>query len=195
MHNETTISSTSSSEDESLQQQSHRPCHPTGGSTGILSEAGMMMMTDRVTTPTTVGIESVGDNIDHRSSNGSDGNNNDSNNNQFGIATTMSSSKILSTKSSFFLLNKENHRGISQVQLTLENITYRPVTSTPRAKLQRITQSHSVWNRPWTNKRNKRDSGDGDVALSPSKGGKERTIVLDKVNTEINPFQLTAWMG
>ncbi|KAL3904534.1 MAG: hypothetical protein SGARI_004882, partial [Bacillariaceae sp.] len=76
------------------------------------------------------------------------------------------------TKSSFFLLNQKNGRNIPQVKIELENLTYQPITSTANAKLATDRKG-----------------------CCSKKADAERTIVLDKVTTQINPYQLTAWMG
>jgi ABC-type multidrug transport system ATPase subunit len=77
------------------------------------------------------------------------------------------SSNNNNNKSSFFLLNQTHGRSIPQVKVELENLTYRPVTSTANAH----KGGHS-------------------------KGSeKERTVVLDKITTQLYPYQLTAWMG
>eukprot|EP00536_Pseudo-nitzschia_multiseries_P003139 jgi/Psemu1/7034/gm1.7034_g len=76
--------------------------------------------------------------------------------------------------SSFFELNQESGRIIPQLTVSLNDITYTPVTATANGG------SSSPW---WASNRNR------------SARKRPRTLVLDRIRTEIHPFQLTAWMG
>jgi hypothetical protein len=168
MENEKTIPTPSSYEEESSR---HEPHHESLLPSNSKSD-GERMMDRAATTISTIAVD-----------NGTSG--------ATSIRRSVSSSSTLVTskkRSSFLILNEESKRSIPQVRLTLENLTYRPTTSTAKAKLQRNSGSH-VWNRLRKNK-----DADGDGVNGPS-SGKERTVVLDKINTEISPFQLTAWMG
>ena len=66
-------------------------------------------------------------------------------------------------KSSLF---KDSNKEIPIVELTLEEVTYEPITSTIRS---------------------------GKPARGSSK--ENRTTVLNKITTKISPYKLTAWMG
>jgi len=150
------------------------------------------------------------------SENSSYGNNNVNNlqaNEESNDRRTSQNPKENNNKSSFFLLNENHSRTIPQVQLTLENLTYRPVTSTAKAKLKRNTTT-GIFNTKKEQKKGSNHGNDDDDnqhqeeqptsttkttnPLPPSlqqQQQQQRTVVLDNINTQINPYQLTAWMG
>lgn len=107
-----------------------------------------------------------------------DHNNGDSNRDDKDVnlpETAMDVSKATTnTKSSFFLLNQKNGRSIPQVKVELENLTYQPITSTANA----------------AGNNNRRG-----CCIGQKSKEQQRTVVLDKVTTQINSYQLTAWMG
>mmetsp|Transcript_27289 Transcript_27289/g.65361 ORF Transcript_27289/g.65361 Transcript_27289/m.65361 type:complete len:727 (+) Transcript_27289:282-2462(+) len=90
------------------------------------------------------------------------------------------------SRSSFFELQKKSSKEVNKVQVTLEDLTYAPVTSivtTKAAAAAAVAVSAKTKNK-------------GSTEIAKNQNSKQqRTTVLDKINTSINPFQLTAWMG
>mmetsp|Transcript_21156 Transcript_21156/g.58827 ORF Transcript_21156/g.58827 Transcript_21156/m.58827 type:complete len:691 (+) Transcript_21156:212-2284(+) len=76
--------------------------------------------------------------------------------------------------SSFLELNQDSDKIIPQLTVSVNDISYNPVTATTSGG------ASTSW---LSLKRNR----------SPRK--RSRTLVLDRIRTEIHPFQLTAWMG
>lgn len=76
--------------------------------------------------------------------------------------------------SSFFRLNQQSHKTIPQLRVSIEDLTYCPVNAATATKAGRITLASN-------NPKQKRN--------------RNRTVVLDTINTEIHPFELTGWMG
>ena len=79
------------------------------------------------------------------------------------------------SRSSFFELQKRSSKEVKKVQVTLEDLTYAPVTTIITTKAAAAAAA-------------------AETAKNQS-SKKQRTTVLDKINTSIDPFQLTAWMG
>jgi ABC-type multidrug transport system ATPase subunit len=76
--------------------------------------------------------------------------------------------------SSFFRLNQQSHKTIPQLRVSIEDLTYFPVNASTATRAGRttLTSKHPH-----------------------QKRNRNRTVVLDTINTEIHPFELTGWMG
>ena len=76
--------------------------------------------------------------------------------------------------SSFFRLNQQSHKSIPQLRVSIEDLTYFPVNASTATRAGRttLTSKHPH-----------------------QKRNRNRTVVLDTINTEIHPFELTGWMG
>lgn len=91
--------------------------------------------------------------------------------------------KKVNRQSTFFELQKNSQKQIPQVQLTLQDLIYAPITSTVTATATTTTAAAA-------------NKAKASSKPNPkNKGTKERTVVLNKINTSIKPFELTAWMG
>jgi len=80
-------------------------------------------------------------------------------------------------------MNKKSDRAIPKIKVTLENISYMPVTAS--ASTSTPASASASPNTSWFPY----------LSLFQPKTVTSTTLVLDRISTQIKPFELTAWMG